>query len=109
MPNLRQRLYELMDSFLVESNNLDGTPYVRSVDRLNQDRHLFVQNVEQALKAAIDQAIGDMEDPNNPPREDKSYAALHNWFHRTTGRNGLRHELKSNLLTTLGLDEEGQG
>ena len=36
---MKQRLYELMDSFLVEGDK------PRPIDRLNQDRHLFVENI----------------------------------------------------------------
>jgi len=40
---LKEKLYQLMDSFLVE------TDPPRSVEQLNVDRHLFVENVQQAL------------------------------------------------------------
>ena len=36
---MKQRIYELMDSFLVEGDK------PRSIEQLNQDRHLFVENV----------------------------------------------------------------
>lgn len=37
---IRLEVYNLMDSFLVEAKDH------RSVKRLNQDRHLFVENIE---------------------------------------------------------------
>ncbi len=36
---IREKIYQLMDTFLVE-----GDP-PRSIERLNQDRHLFVDNM----------------------------------------------------------------
>jgi len=40
---IKERLYNLMDSFLVEGDK------PRSIERLNQDRHLFVKNVLDLL------------------------------------------------------------
>ena len=45
---MRGEIYRLMDSFLTESNDQNGNP--RSLDRLNQDRHLFVENMESHIK-----------------------------------------------------------
>jgi len=42
-------IYQAMDSFLTESNNIDGTPYRRSIDRLNLDRSLFVEKMNSIL------------------------------------------------------------
>lgn len=57
--NIRKQLYQLTDSFLVEYKDQHGNE--RSIDRLNQDRHLFVDNALQLIKGvceeAIDQAI----------------------------------------------------
>ena len=38
-PKMREEIYRLMDSFLVETDS------PRSIDQLNQDRHLFVKNI----------------------------------------------------------------
>ena len=46
--NEKQRIYELVDSFLVEAKDQNGKE--RSVERLNQDRHLFVKGIEKILK-----------------------------------------------------------
>lgn len=40
-------IYRLMDSFLVESKDQNGNE--RSIERLNQDRHLFVKNMQSFI------------------------------------------------------------
>ena len=40
---IREKLYSLMDSFLVEAKNQNGEE--RSLEQLNIDRHLFVDNM----------------------------------------------------------------
>jgi len=42
MSKTKQKIYEAMDSFLVGASE-------RSVERLNQDRHLFVEKMEKLL------------------------------------------------------------
>ena len=44
----REELYKLMDAFLVEAKDQSGNE--RSIERLNQDRHLFVQGVERLIR-----------------------------------------------------------
>ena len=41
---LKKELYRIVDHFLVEAKNQDGQE--RSLDRLNADRHLAVENLE---------------------------------------------------------------
>ena len=53
MTKIREQIYRLMDSFLVETDK------PRPIDRLNQDRHLFVGNMEKAVRSW---ALGTMED-----------------------------------------------
>lgn len=43
----REELYRIVDGFLVESTNQKGE--YRSIDRLNQDRHLAVERLEELL------------------------------------------------------------
>ena len=45
MTKIRKNIYNLMDSFLVETDK------PRPIDRLNQDRHLFVDNVENLFRS----------------------------------------------------------
>lgn len=45
---IRQELYKSMDSFLTESKNQDGVE--RSLEQLNKDRHLFVENMEKVIE-----------------------------------------------------------
>lgn len=45
------QLYRLTDSFLVEAKDQDGND--RTLERLNQDRHLFVENTMKLLTQAI--------------------------------------------------------
>lgn len=51
----REKIYQAMDSFLVESTDLDNKPIFRSVDRLNQDRHLFMEQMYKIIQEAITQ------------------------------------------------------
>ncbi len=43
MPKIKEKIYEAMDSFLVEAKDQYGNE--RSLERLNQDRHLFVEKL----------------------------------------------------------------
>lgn len=45
LDDIKQEIYGLMDSFLVESTDIEGKIIHRSIDRLNQDRQLFVENI----------------------------------------------------------------
>lgn len=49
MKNIKRELYRLTDSFLVEGKDQNGKE--RSLERLNQDRHLFVENVIELMKS----------------------------------------------------------
>jgi hypothetical protein len=42
--NIKQELYRIVDHFLTEAKNQNGEE--RSLDRLNADRHLAVENLE---------------------------------------------------------------
>ena len=56
---MRQKLYELMDAFLVEAQDQDGN--YRSVKQLNQDRHLFIANLTQEIEKERQQLIKEIE------------------------------------------------
>ena len=45
MTKIRENIYKLMDSFLVEGDK------PRPIDRLNQDRHLFVEDMEKLFRS----------------------------------------------------------
>ncbi len=49
--DLKKKIYELMDSFLVEAKDQHGND--RSLERLNQDRHLFVENMLNLLTRKV--------------------------------------------------------
>jgi hypothetical protein len=48
LTNIKNEIYRLMDNFLTESTDQEGK--LRSVEQLNKDRHLFVENMEKLLK-----------------------------------------------------------
>ena len=56
---LCEQLYKLMDSFLTEATDQHGNP--RSLERLNQDRQLFMEEAMQAFesfhKQELEQAV----------------------------------------------------
>lgn len=52
---MKNELYRLTDSFLVEATNAKGEH--RSLERLNADRHLFVENVMELINRQIDSAV----------------------------------------------------
>jgi len=43
-------IYKAMDSFLVESVDFENKPIIRSVERLNEDRHLFIKRIEKIIQ-----------------------------------------------------------
>lgn len=47
LEKVRGEIYHIMDSFLTESKDQNGNE--RSIERLNQDRHLFVENIFSLL------------------------------------------------------------
>lgn len=55
-------LYKLTDSFLTEAKDQNGND--RSLERLNQDRHLFVENclklIRQTIKTERAEAVKEM-------------------------------------------------
>ena len=52
---IKLRIYEIVDSFLVEAKNQDGED--RSLEQLNEDRHLCVDNLVQLFTKIIQRAI----------------------------------------------------
>jgi vacuolar-type H+-ATPase subunit H len=52
---MKQKLYELMDSFLVEAGE-------RSVKQLNQDRHLFIEKLTQEIEKERQQLIKEIKE-----------------------------------------------
>ncbi len=46
----KEKIYRAMDSFLVESEDIKGNPITRSVERLNEDRHLFVNEIKKIIE-----------------------------------------------------------
>jgi len=47
---LKEKIYQAMDSFLVESEDTKGKQIIRSVEQLNKDRHLFVKRMEKIIQ-----------------------------------------------------------
>ena len=75
---LKQKIYEATDSFLVEAKDQHGRE--RSLERLNKDRHLFVERMEALFQEQLDEVGGEVEKTDNPFRampdaKKQSYAA----------------------------------
>jgi hypothetical protein len=51
MPELKKEIYRIIDSFLVEAPDQSGN--YRSLERLNQDRHLAADNLEKLFLAEL--------------------------------------------------------
>ena len=49
---IKDKIYQAMDSFLVESEDIKGKQIIRSVEQLNQDRHLFFEEIEKIIEQA---------------------------------------------------------
>lgn len=47
----KTEIYRAMDSFLVEAKDQNGNE--RSVERLNQDRHLFVEKMQEIISSLL--------------------------------------------------------
>lgn len=47
MNKITENIYRAMDSFLTESKDQNGNE--RSLERLNQDRHLFVKEMQNII------------------------------------------------------------
>ena len=47
MKNLKNELYKIVDGFLTEAKDQNGND--RSLERLNQDRHLAVKNLKELI------------------------------------------------------------
>lgn len=54
---LREEIYRATDSFLVEAKDQNGND--RALERLNEDRHLFVDRMIEVISQAIKEAVGD--------------------------------------------------
>lgn len=50
---IKEKIYNAMDSFLVESEDMKGNQIVRSVEQLNEDRHLFVDEMEKIIEEVL--------------------------------------------------------
>ena len=55
---IKLELYKLMDSFLVEAKDQNGND--RSLEQLNQDRHLFVENCLKLFEQAVTNFMGEL-------------------------------------------------
>lgn len=53
----REEIYRLVDSFLTEAKDQNGND--RSLEQLNQDRHLFVDNMMELLAQAKSEWINE--------------------------------------------------
>jgi len=49
--SVRERLYKIVDSFLVEAKDQNGIE--RSLERLNKDRHLAVDQLEALIQEEV--------------------------------------------------------
>ncbi|MEK6883261.1 MAG: hypothetical protein AABY22_26780 [Nanoarchaeota archaeon] len=70
MNKLKEKMYNLMDSFLVEGDK------PRPIDRLNIDRHLFVKNLFQLFKDTVEKVIppyAPTDYPRTPEGRQMSY------------------------------------
>ena len=52
--NVKQKIYQIVDSFLVEAKNQDGEE--RSLERLNGDRHLTVNKIIEVVEKVRQEA-----------------------------------------------------
>ena len=51
---VEEKLYEIVDSFLVEAKDQNGND--RTLEKLNQDRHLAVENLKNLLSQCEEEA-----------------------------------------------------
>ena len=87
---LKEKIYKLMDSFLVEGDN------PRPIDRLNQDRHLFVENLLALFSQTFSELIGEEELVQESLIKANLFNAL------ILGKNELRRELRNKLSEIVG-------
>lgn len=50
-------IYRAMDSFLTEFTDIEGKPIFRSIDRLNKDRRLFVEEMKKRDQRLIQKVV----------------------------------------------------
>ena len=50
---MKEKIYKIVDSFLTEAKDLNGNE--RSLERLNQDRHLAVEKLEELFTNLLTQ------------------------------------------------------
>jgi len=50
-------VYRAMDSFLTEFTDIEGKPIFRSIDRLNKDRRLFVEEMKKRDQRLIQKVV----------------------------------------------------
>ena len=63
METTQQKIYRIVDSFLVEAKNQHGEE--RSIDALNRDRHLAVKNLMELFRGTIKKCIMDEKLPSD--------------------------------------------
>jgi len=73
MQNLKEKIYQIIDSFLAEAKDLNGND--RSLEQLNQDRHLAAEAIEQLIYSIRDDllAIADEGEYEDLRREVEYY------------------------------------
>lgn len=52
MNTIKEKIYQIVDSFLVEAKDQNGND--RSIERLNQDRHLAVEEIIRTFQEALE-------------------------------------------------------
>lgn len=67
---MRQELYRLTDSFLVEAKDQNGNS--RSLERLNRDRHLFVANMIELISERDEEICRELEGRKDAFYSDKN-------------------------------------
>jgi hypothetical protein len=69
--DIKQELYRIVDHFLTEAKNQNGEE--RSLDRLNADRHLAVENLEALFIKQQEEFVKKVE---NLPKQYSGYTTL---------------------------------
>jgi hypothetical protein len=73
----KEQIYRLADSFLVEAKNQYGED--RSLERLNQDRHLFVENMMKFVRSEIERMLVEADKVD---KWDYEYKELEQWINK---------------------------
>ncbi len=60
MKNIKEEIYRIIDSFLVEAKDQKGNE--RSLEQLDQDRHLAAQALEELFQSYISEKMPDSLD-----------------------------------------------